>query len=180
MTVLLEKTYSEALFQLAVEENCLNETYKELITISDIFKDNPDFLKVLSVPTVNVQDKFNLLSKVLESKISVLVYNFLMVLIDKNRISLIHKISDEFIDMYNDKNGILEVSVTTIKPMNATIKEKLIQKLESISSKKITLVEKIDSSILGGIVLSYKNTQIDASVKSKLDSMRAQIDSIIA
>ncbi len=180
MAVLLEKTYADALFQLAVEGNSLDEIYRELNQISDIFIDNYDYLKVLCVPTVNAKDKLESLSKVFEGKISVLIYNFLGVLIDKNRISLINKINSEFIDMYNDKNGILEVIATTIKPLNPTIKEKLIKKLELISSKKITLVEKIDPSILGGIVLSYKNTQIDASVKSRIDNMRAQIDSIIA
>lgn len=180
MAVLLEKTYADALFQLAVEDNYLDEVYRELNQISDIFIDNYDYLKVLCVPTVNAKDKLESLSKVFEGKISVLIYNFLGVLIDKNRISLINKINSEFIDMYNDKNGILEVIATTIKPLNPTIKEKLIKKLELISSKKINLVEKIDPSILGGIVLSYKNTQIDASVKSRIDNMRAQIDSIIA
>lgn len=180
MTVLLEKTYADALFQLAVEDNSLDETYRELNQISDIFNDNPDYLKVLCVPTVNAQDKLESLSIVFKGKISVLLYNFLGVLIDKNRISLIYKIISEFADKYNDKNGILEVIATTIKPLNPTIREKLIKKLELISSKKITLVEKIDPSILGGIVLNYKNTQIDASVKSKIDNMRAQIDSIIA
>ncbi len=180
MAVLLEKTYADALFQLAVEDNSLDETYKELNQITDIFKDNADYLKVLCVPTVNAKDKLESLSKVFEGKISVFLYNFLGVLIDKNRISLIHKINSEFTDMYNDKNGILEVIVTTINPLNLTIKEKLIKKLELISSKSIILIEIIDPSILGGIVLSYKNTQIDASVKSKLDNIRAQIDSIIA
>lgn len=180
MAVLLEKTYADALFQLSVEENSVEETYKELMFVSQIFRENTDFIKVLSLPTVNVEEKYKSLSEVFSGRISTLVYNFLMVLVDKNRISLIDKISEVFSDIYNDTNGILEVIVTTSKPLNSTLREKLINKLEAISSKKIILNEKIDTSILGGIVLSYKNTQIDASVKSRIDNMRAQIDSIIA
>ena len=41
------------------------------------------------------------------------------------------------------------------------------------------LHEKLDKSILGGIVLRYGNTQIDSSVKTKLDKIKAQIDSAI-
>lgn len=180
MTVLLEKTYADALFQLSVEENAVEETYQELMFISQIFSENTDYIKMLSLPTVNVQDKFKSLSEVFSGRISTLVYNFLMILVDKNRISLIYKIADAFKNTYYEKNGILEVIATTSKPLNSTLKEKLINKLEAISSKKIILIEKVDSSILGGIVLSYKNTQIDASVKSRIDNMRAQIDSIIA
>ena len=47
--------------------------------------------------------------------------------------------------------------------MSEALKQKLISKLELVSSKKIVLVEKTDESILGGIVLSYGNTQIDAT-----------------
>ena len=180
MTVLLEKTYADALFQLSVEENSVENTYRELMLVSQIFNENINYLKVLSLPTVSAQEKYKSISDVFSGKISTLVYNFLMVLIDKNRISLINKIADVFNDMYNENNGILEVVATTSKPLNSNLREKLIKKLEAVSSKKITLLEKVDVSILGGIVLSYKNTQIDASVKSKIDNMRAQINSIIA
>lgn len=98
----------------------------------------------------------------------------------KNRISYIDKIIESYKELYNDYNGILEITVITSTAMSDTLRKKLVSKLEQVSSKKITLVEKVDKSVLGGIVLNYGNTQIDGSLKSKLDNLRYQIDTTIA
>ena len=81
--------------------------------------------------------------------------------------------------MYYDKKNILEVTATTVQPLSEKLREKLVQKLEGASGKSIILHEKQDKSILGGIVLRYGNTQIDSSVRTKLDKIKAQIDSAI-
>lgn len=180
MNGLLEKTYSNALFELANEENSLETTFEELDVISKIFTDNPELIKGLSVPTINVLDKKNIISIIFKENVSELIFNFINVLVEKGRISYIEKIANEFKISYNEKFGILEITATTTSKMSEVLKNNLINKLESISSKKILLIEKVDESILGGIVLSYGNTQVDASIKSKIDNMRAQINSIIA
>ncbi|MBQ7757352.1 MAG: F0F1 ATP synthase subunit delta [Oscillospiraceae bacterium] len=176
----LEKVYADALFELAVEDNTLDTVAEEMEAVAGIMSENSDFLKLLSAPTVSDKDKKSMLSKAFEGRISDTVFNFINVLCDNGRIKYLIAISQQFKDMYNDKNGILEVIVTTTMPLSDNLREKLVLKLEKISSKKIQLVEKIDTSIMGGIVLNYNNTQIDASVKKRLDTMRQQIDSIIA
>lgn len=180
MTGLLEKTYSKALFELAVEENVLDEIFNELKMLAQIFYENDELEKCLSVPTITGEEKSSIISNIFSGKVSDLTYNFLNVLVEKGRIVYIQKIYNQFRNMYNEKNGILEVTAITTKPLSDELKKKLIQKLESISLKKINLIENVDEAILGGIVLSYGNTQLDASIKSKIDSMRSQINSIIA
>ena len=80
----------------------------------------------------------------------------------------------------NDRNNILEVTACTTQPLSDRLKNKLTDKLASLSGKKIVLIEKIDSSIMGGIVLSYGNSRLDASVRMRLENMRRSINSIIA
>lgn len=176
----LEKTYSAALFQLAVEENSLGRIYEELIFLSEVFQNNPELIKGLSSPALSAEEKQGVISEIFEGKLSLMSYNFLSVLIEKGRIAYIDKIAAEFKQMYYDKNGILEITVTTALPLSEELRIKLKEKLEKISSKKIILKEKLDTSILGGIILDYGNTKLDVSVKSKIDAMRSQINSIIA
>lgn len=180
MAVMLEKKYASALFEIAVEDNTIDDICSEVKTLKTIFSDNMDYLKALSVPTLSFSEKVSSFDEVFKGKLSETIYNTMMVLIDKNRISLFENIADEFIRLYNEKKGIVEITVITAKPLKDALKKKLVAKLTSISSKKITLIEKVDASILGGIMLSYNNTEIDASIKSKLDAMRSQINSIIA
>lgn len=176
----LEKVYADALFELAIEENNLDTVAAEMETVSKIMSENEDFVKLLSAPTVPDKDKKSMISKAFEGRICDIVFNFMNVLCDNGRIKYFCAVSARFKEMYNEKNGILEVCATTTMPLSENLREKLVLKLEKISGKKIQLVEKIDASIMGGIVLNYNNTQIDASVKKRLDDMRQQIDSIIA
>lgn len=176
----LEKVYADALFELANEENNLDTVYNELNAVCEILNANSDFVKLLGIPTVSNEEKKKLISNCFEKKLSDTVFNFLNVLCDNGRMKYYSSIIDEFKTLYNDKNGILEVEVITTVKLSENLKTKLLEKLSKNSGKKISLVEKIDPSIMGGIVLKYNNTQIDASVKARLDNMRQQIDSIIA
>lgn len=180
MSGLIEKIYSKALFEITQEENSSDDVLKELSSLSVIFSQNPELIKLLSAPTLNLAEKQKVISDVFKGKISDITFNFINVIVEKNRISYIEKIIESYKELYNDYNGILKITAITSMKMSDTLKEKLIKKLESVSSKKITLIEKIDKDILGGIVLNYGNTQIDGSLKSKLDNLRYQIDETIA
>ncbi len=180
MAELVEKIYSKALFEISSEENSLEETLKELISLSEIFGENKDIIKILSSPTLNLSEKTKIISDIFENKLSKNIFNFLNVVVEKGRISCIFKIIDCFKELYNEKFGILEVEIITTSSLSENLKEKLIKKLESSSNKKITLIENIDKNILGGIVLNYKNTQLDASLRTKLDTLRYEIDNVIA
>lgn len=179
MSGLVEKIYSNALFQITEEENTSDDVLNELSSLSIIFSQNFDIIKLLSTPTLNVTEKQKIVSDILKGKISEITFNFINVIVEKNRISYIDKVIKNYKELYNEHNGILEIIAITSTAMSDTLRKKLVDKLESVSSKKITLVEEVDKNILGGIVLNYGNTQIDGSLKSKLDNLRYQIGSII-
>lgn len=179
MAGMVEKAYSEAVFQLGKEENCIDSLCGEIEQLSSVFAENPELTKLLCAPTVSKDEKTAMINRIFKGKISDYALHFLLVLTEKKRINCLSGIAREVKAQYNDYNGILEVSVTTAEPLKKAIKDKLVKKLESTTGKKIVLVEKTDKSILGGIILNYGNTQLDSSVKSRLDGMRAQIRSIV-
>lgn len=176
----LENVYADALFEIAEEENSLDITMDELSGLAEIFDGNPELVKLMDVPTVSIQEKKKILSGIFENKVSQTVFNFLNVLADNGRIRYFIAISRRFREKYNDRNNILEVTACTTQPLSDRLKNKLTDKLASLSGKKIVLIEKIDSSIMGGIVLSYGNSRLDASVRMRLENMRRSINSIIA
>lgn len=180
MTGMIEKVYSQALFETGRESNTLDILFSELNAVSEILKDNPNFIKFLSAPIINADEKKSVIAKIFKDKISEYLYNFICILTDKNRIQYIGRITEEFKKSCNNYNGIMEVTVTTALPMKKELLEKLVKKLEAASGKKISIVEKVDNTILGGIILSYGNTLLDSSVKSKLESIHLQMKSVIA
>ena len=176
----LEANYAEALFELCKERDNLDEVHSELLWLSEVVEKNNELIKFLNAPTVEPDDKKNVLKNVFEGCLSNTSFDFLCVVADKKRIRYLQKIIESFNALYNEENNILEVTAITTVPLSDTLREKLIAKLESVSKKTIVLSEKIDKSIIGGIVLEYSNTQIQGSIKHRLDELRARINSVIA
>lgn len=180
MAETVEKVYASALFELCCESDCLSEIYEEMQETNKVFTDNYDFVKLLSSPLIDDKTKHDILNKSFKGKISELFFDFLCELTDKRRANAFSEVCSEFRNMYNEHMNLLEVKVITSEKMSSCIKEKLVNKLSEVTGKSILLDEKIDKSLLGGIVVRYDNVEIDSSVKGKLDKLKKQIDSIIA
>ena len=177
----VENVYSTALFELCQEQGTLKNTYDELSQVTQaVFSGaHSQFVELLSSPLIQFEDKQKALTGVFGGNLSDTVLDFLCVVTQKGRIKHLPAICEQFKQMYYQKENILEVTATTVQPLSERLRKKLIEKLGSVSGKSIILHEKQDKSILGGIVLRYGNTEMDSSVKTKLDKIKSQIDAII-
>lgn len=180
MTGSVGKVYSEAIFELASEQNCAEAVFEELKSLKKIWCENPELAKLLREPTLSLSEKLSMTEKIFKGKVSETVYNFLCVLTEKGRADCLPEIADAYKEKWYEASGIAEVTVTTDAPLSDELREKLLKKLEKTYKKKILLKEKIDSSIMGGIVVNYGNTMLDGSVKTRLENVRKQIKGIIA
>ncbi|MGL5973358.1 MAG: ATP synthase F1 subunit delta [Oscillospiraceae bacterium] len=173
----VEKVYATSLMDVAVEKNIENELLQQLTDISDIFKQNNEIYKLIGTPILSKDQKKDTLKNIFKGRINDYLLNFLMVLSDNNRVDNISSISSEFKNIYNQKNNICEVVVTSVKELTLQQKEKLTKKLELEMSNTIKITNEIDPTIIGGLILKIKNKQIDSSVKTRLSSIQDAIDS---
>ena len=67
------------------------------------------------------------------------------------------------------------MTVITSIPLKPDLKDRLIKKLEQKSGKTVKLNEKVDPSIIGGIILRMGNSQIDNSIKGRLEAVAQQL-----
>jgi F-type H+-transporting ATPase subunit delta len=169
------KVYSNALFQLSIEENLLDTIHSDLKSCADIFSSEPEFLKILSSPVISIQEKTSMLEAVFKDNCNQLVFNFMCLLAEKGRIGLFIEIQKDFAEQYNLANNVLEAEVITYIPLSDELRKKVIDKLQVQTGKNVTIIETIDKSILGGIVIKYDNTIIDDSVKTKLKRLSKQL-----
>lgn len=180
MTGKIEKIYSEAVFELACEQNCEDKVKEELDVLAVVFEDNPAFAKLLTVPTVTVGEKLEIIENVFKGKLSELTYNLLSVVTEKGRAAAVPAIAEDYKKRWHEMKNIAEVKVTTSVPLSEALREKLQAKLEAVYKKTVILTECVDPAIMGGIVLNYGNTMLDGSVKTKLEALQKRIKGIIA
>lgn len=174
MTGDVGKLYAEALFELSLEMGDPEPVYKELNNYNDIFRTNPDFIKLLFSPVIEIKEKLDIIDKVFGKDPSV-VKNFICLVTEKNRITYIDRITSEFNKRYNQYKNIAEMTVISSIPIKPELCDKLKARLEEKSGKKVVLKVEVDPSIIGGMILKYGNSQIDNSIKGRLKAVAEQL-----
>lgn len=169
-------SYSEALFSLCEEEGKDEAVMQELLKIAEILKENSDYTLLLDSPNIPLEERLSLIDKAF-SEAEEYTANFIKILCEKKSMHLFFDCVKQYEKLYNKKNNIEKVTVITAVPLSDALKEKLIVKLEKDLSKKVVLDTKTDKSLLGGLVIRTENSQTDASVKARLDSLYKKITS---
>ena len=168
--------YAEALFQEAKSENKLEQVISQLTNIGNLYDTVSDFKILVKSPLIKKEDKQAVID-VLKSKgvVDDFFYKFLTLLVTKNRLSLLELISKEVASMDRKAKGEAEAFVTVAAPLDEASKQALKQTLDKITGKKITLKEKVDSTILGGVVAQVESSLYDASVRGQLNKIKEQL-----
>lgn len=180
MTDTIKKAYAEALFELGQEEGRLEALNDEISSVAGVFKENPDYLRMLSSPSMKAEDKTESIRSVFSGKISETALNFLCITAEKDRVRYILEIAKELDALVMEKLGIADISVTTPIPLSDRLRTALIEKLRKVTGKDVRLRESVDPALIGGVVLSYDGTRLDSSVRTKLDGLRHSVKNIIA
>lgn len=180
MIDVIANRYAEALFQLSEDENISTEIYNELHNVVDIVKNNKELDNALKSPLVSKAEKINLIEVLFNNQINNNLKNFLKILVEKGRISSLKSIELTFKQLLNDKNNIIEGTVISAVPLTDEKIKKLEEKLSKKYNKNVTLENKVDNSILGGVLIRLGNTQIDGSVKTRLDNIKEQLAQVIS
>ena len=135
------------------------KTYDKLIELKLFFQ----------TPLINPLKKKKILLEILKkTNLCENFSNFLITLANNGKLFLLKKISDEFNNLLDEKNGVIEVTITTTDSIEKTLQSKIRLSLEKTLNCKIKLKEIIDESIIGGIILKVNSIMIDNSIKNKL------------
>ena len=126
-------------------------------------------------PQIQPEAKKELLTKCFKGEVSPVIFNFLMLLVDKRRIGIFDAIEEEYRRLSNRARGIIIADVTTARGISKQQQSQLQKKLASITNKKVQLRLHENKEIIGGVIVKIGDKRIDGSVAGKLESMRQQL-----
>jgi F-type H+-transporting ATPase subunit delta len=179
-----EKIYAEAFFELCTDESDkkAEDVLEELTALDGIFTENVGFTKLMGTPTVPMSEKIALMKEIAESgNISEICTNLLCVLVERNRFGCFNGIVKNFRRLYNDYFKIAEITVTANAPLSEEMREKISAKMAEVTGNtKISITEKVDPSVIGGIIIDYGSTRYDGSVRARLNALKNELGSVIA
>jgi F-type H+-transporting ATPase subunit delta len=164
--------YARSLFDIAIEKNMLDKIEQDAQAFLSICKSNRDYENMLRSPIVHGDKKLSIIKAIFGSSLSDITYSFINIVIRKKREIVLKEIFEQFMEMYNERKGVINATVYTAVTVTDKIKEDIVRFLEKETNKKVELKSAVNQDILGGFVLQYEDKLIDASVASKLRLLR--------
>ncbi len=166
------KVYGKSLYSLADEENAAEKILSELRFVSELFKEHPDYVKILDSPQIDRDDLMEMLNQDFFSRVSRYTLNFLKILCEKRMAHHLDACLSEYEKLYNEDGNIKIATVTTARSMSEEIVNKLVAKLEGKTGGKIVLKRRVDKKCIGGIIIEADGMRIDSSIKSELKNIK--------
>mgnify|MGYP002523852196 CR=1 FL=1 len=172
---LVARRYAKALLELSGDKLTKEQILDEISDTLTSLNGSEDMQRVMSSPVISAKDKNNILAKVFEKSVSEVVLNFLRLLVDKNRFSILASIVSEFRSEINRINNLLNIKITSAIDLNENEKSMIKDRLKNILKKDIELEWSKDSNIIGGLVFEAGDNIVDNSLRHKLQEISRNI-----
>jgi F-type H+-transporting ATPase subunit delta len=170
----IAEVYARSLFQVAMEQNQLDEIHEELGEFSDVLSEDRKLQLFFFSPYFSSEEKKDGVAKVIEGGNEYFV-RFLELLAEKHRLPVLFRIRREFDALWAKEQKLLEVSVTSAVKLDEETVKGIGKKIEEQTGNTVELTSHVDPDLIGGLVIRVGNLVLDASVRNRLERLRRQV-----
>jgi F-type H+-transporting ATPase subunit delta len=166
--------YASALFGLAKEQGTTDQVATDLKTFAALVDESPDLLRLVRSPVFASADQVRALTAVLDKAgISGAAANFIKLVAAKRRLFAVRDMIRDYMALNDAEKGVTRAEVTVAEPLAASHSAALEQALKEVTGgKSVDVTVKIDPAIIGGLIVKLGSRMVDASLKTKLNSIR--------
>jgi F-type H+-transporting ATPase subunit delta len=166
--------YARALYEAAKDKGRLEQVREELHDFVEIERQVPELRELMRNPQLEHHVKAAALEELLGGE-EELIRNFLMLLAEKGRAGEVEEIAREFEHLAAAEEGILDVELTTAVELSDAEAQDVIQQIEKASGRRVEATRRVDSDLIGGLVLQAGSMRLDASVRGRLNGLRRDL-----
>ena len=166
--------YASALFELAEEQNVTRQVGDDLKTFMRMLESSADLKALCRNPVFTSEQQLGAISQLLgKAGIGGIAASFLQLLASKRRLFAVGDMIRAFESLVDHKDGVVKAEVTVPAALSDANKSAVLEALKGVTSaKSIALQEKIDPSIVGGLIVKIGSKMVDASLRTKLNSIK--------
>lgn len=173
--ITVAKRYAVALFQIAKEQNLINQLEEELRIVNEVFTNDNELLSFLAHPKMTKDAKSALIAKAFAS-LSSSVQNTVMLMVERHRTDEVTAMAQEFIELANEENSVADATVYTVRPLTESEMEAVSSSFAAkIGKRNLRITNITDTNILGGIKLQIGNRIYDGTISGKLGRLSKQL-----
>lgn len=177
---MVARVYAETLLRTAEREDALDGVSEGLARVARAVEDSQGFQRFLEAPQIAEEDKLALVHRVFGEGVHPLVVRFLELLIARRREPLVGEIHAAWRTLLDRRAHRRSATVTTAAPADPDILAAVRRALERATGLNIVLEERIDPGLLGGLVVRTGDLVMDASLRSRLVTLRQRLRAAVA
>lgn len=189
MVEVISRRYGQAMFDLALEGNYVEQLEKEIKVILELFKIEDAIFETLNHPKVSTQEKVEVLESIFQkntvlnffdkilgtNQLHADLLGFLVVIVRKNRQEYLVDILEYTLKLISTHLGYIDAYVTSAKPLGKEQREAIKAKLEAQTGEKISLFVEVDEALLGGMTIRVGDRIVDSSIKGSIRRMSREL-----
>ena len=169
-------SYSKALFELASENNLLNDVENQVCSILVLIDKSADFKDLIKDPTNKIEDQLKAINVISDQfKFNELLKKFLGFIVSKRRFFYIEKILNDFLAICSNSRGEINADLYVAKNLNEREINNIKDELSNTFGSDIKLNYKYDPSLIGGLIIKVGSTMINSSIKNKLQQIEKKM-----
>lgn len=172
----LGRLYGKALLDLAEEQGQGEALLAELGELAAFLDATAELRDFLGSPLVDEEVRERTIEKLFRGRMSDLLVDFLQVVNRKGRLSALRDIAEAYRSEYRELRGLIDARVRTAVPLGEAQRIRLIEAIARFSGRRPDLIEKVDPSLIGGMVVAVGGKKIDTSVETHLREMGAALE----
>ena len=171
----IARVYAETLLRSADRHGLVESVDESVRGLTSVLAASAELRRFLSAPQIQAADKRALVRSSLSERLDPLLVRFLELVIEKHRERLLEEILTAWTEILDVRANRQSAAVTTALPADPELVARVRAALERATGKTIVLEERVDPSLLGGLVVRTGDTVIDGSLKSRLTTLRLRL-----
>lgn len=171
------RRYAEAGFQIARSEEALDAWERDLVTLRDLLA-HREVRALVQHPAIPYATKERILERLAGENVAIGPLRLVLLMIRRGRPRAIPVMVDHFEALLRRERGISLAEVRSALPLEDTQRDAVVARLREITGTQIQLTEHVDPSLIGGIAVRIGDELYDASVRSRLERLRARLTAV--
>ncbi len=163
--------YARALLKSATEQKLEDAVYQDMQTLAKSYVKVPQLRFTIDNPMLAKDKKKMLLLTACGEKYTTLTERFVELVLDEDRENILQFMANSYITLYRQQKNVIRGRLITATTVSPDTEQKMRQMVESRTKGTVEFESEVNPDIIGGFILEYDTYRMDASVKSKLNSI---------
>lgn len=169
------RRYAKAFFSLAADQQLTEAVTADAKALGNLLTASDAFRMLVSSPALEGAEQSKALHRLLGDQAQALTLRFLDFLIERDRLNQLPDICLAVQNLYNEQNGILNVSLLTARGLEQDQVQVIQERLEKRFNQSVVLEIEEDASLMGGFMVIAGDEVIDLTLKTQLATIRKNI-----